>query len=366
MSFHKSLKKIFVFGTVFTVFNVSSVFAGSIGKINAENVNIRVSNSTEAPVISKINNGEVVTVLSHDDGWFKINYANAGIASVYVSSEFVSITEAEGTINSDSVNVRTSPSTSAAVVAKLNSGQAVSVKGLAGDWYALSYNGADAYIHRDFITSDMAKYMASVPATSASETVYAIVNCSGGLNMRSNPSTDSSVISTLYSGSAVDVVEVLGGWVKVKTDDGTAGYLNSEFVSLNKGTKPAVSSKADSLIAYAKQFIGTPYAYGQANLRTGVDCSGFVYSVFKDNGITLNRSSRDQVSNGPKVEKAQLVSGDLVFFSNDGSSGISHVGIYIGDGKFIHSSSGKSWGVVISSLSEAYYIRNYITAARVL
>jgi cell wall-associated NlpC family hydrolase len=74
-------------------------------------------------------------------------------------------------------------------------------------------------------------------------------------------------------------------------------------------------------------------------------------------------------SNGVRVKKANLQKGDLLFFDTSGSNNgrISHVGIYIGNGQFIHSTSSKrTWGVSISSLSEAYYMRTYVTASRVI
>ena len=114
--------------------------------------------------------------------------------------------------------------------------------------------------------------------------------------------------------------------------------------------------------------MGTPYVYGGTNLNKGVDCSGFVYSVYKNFGVNLNRSSAGMASNGVYVEKSNLQPGDLVLFDttgvNDGK--ISHVGIYIGNGQYIHSTSGKEYCVTISELNNDYGLRTYVTARRVL
>ena len=100
-----------------------------------------------------------------------------------------------------------------------------------------------------------------------------------------------------------------------------------------------------------------------AQPKKGFDCSGFTQYVFKSFGIHLSHSSKSQAVEGTAVKKNELRKGDLVFFKTDGK-GISHVGIFLGDGKFAHSSS--KHGVIIDDISEAYYVKRYVTAARIL
>ena len=131
-------------------------------------------------------------------------------------------------------------------------------------------------------------------------------------------------------------------------------------------TRSTGSGNGSAVVAYGKQFIGTPYVWGGTNLNKGVDCSGFVYSVYKNFGISLNRSSYQMVNNGVEVSKSNLQAGDLVFFNSGGDSRISHVGIYCGDGTYVHSTDGKAYGVTVTDLNSGYSAKTYVTARRVL
>ncbi|MBQ9146324.1 MAG: C40 family peptidase [Rikenellaceae bacterium] len=127
----------------------------------------------------------------------------------------------------------------------------------------------------------------------------------------------------------------------------------------------------DSLVQYARQYIGTPYGYGQSNGKR-FDCSGFTSFVFKHYGYTLARSSREQYLEGDSVERGQWQVGDLVFFAgrNGGQSRVGHVGIVVSvddereQFDFIHASTSR--GVIVSHSTERYYASRYIGARRVL
>jgi len=131
------------------------------------------------------------------------------------------------------------------------------------------------------------------------------------------------------------------------------------FLSIGAGSVFAAESKLDETV---DGLIGTPYKFA-GTTTNGFDCSGFTSYVFEQFGIDLPHSSKSQDQEGYWVDKSDLRKGDLVFFNTDGK-GISHVGIYLGDGEFIHSAT--NHGVVKNKLSESYYAKRYVSARRVL
>lgn len=122
-------------------------------------------------------------------------------------------------------------------------------------------------------------------------------------------------------------------------------------------------SENKQLLATVTDWIGTPYRSGSAS-KKGTDCSGFVSKVYKEvYGINLTHSSRSMFQSVEKVKKSAIQAGDLVFFRRGPGKPIYHVGIYLNNNKFVHSAS--SGGVMVSSLKEGYYARNYYAAGRV-
>jgi cell wall-associated NlpC family hydrolase len=124
-----------------------------------------------------------------------------------------------------------------------------------------------------------------------------------------------------------------------------------------------VAAAPSTVVARAQSWRGVRYRYGSAS-RSGTDCSGFTSQLYRTVGVSLPRTSRAQAQVGQRVGKGSLKSGDLVFFRTSRGNRISHVGIYQGNGKFIHASNPRG-GVMVSSLSDGYYSKRFVTARRV-
>jgi len=136
--------------------------------------------------------------------------------------------------------------------------------------------------------------------------------------------------------------------------------LFAMLLLFSAGSVSAFAAEKPSLNKAVQKVVGTPYKYG-GTTTAGFDCSGFVRHIYSQYGIKLPRTSKEQSKAGTFVKKAELKPGDLVFFNTSGR-GVSHAGIYIGDGKFAHASSSK--GVTITKLSDSYYAKRYVTARR--
>jgi peptidoglycan DL-endopeptidase LytE len=127
--------------------------------------------------------------------------------------------------------------------------------------------------------------------------------------------------------------------------------------------EPARAALLAHVRASALGYLGTPYVWG-GTTPSGVDCSGLVYLVYSPYVANLPRTSYDQWTAGVAVDRADLAPGDLVFFNTDGS-GASHVGIYIGDGQFVHPAA-TAQRVIVDRLDASYYATHYLGARRVL
>jgi hypothetical protein len=116
------------------------------------------------------------------------------------------------------------------------------------------------------------------------------------------------------------------------------------------------------VVAVAEAFAGLPYVWAGTSAQSGFDCSGYIYEVMRLNGYAVPRMADHQFEESRRVEKADLKRGDMVFFTTY-LPGPSHVGIYLGDGEFIHASSAGE-GVVVSQLRDGYYAERFLGGGR--
>lgn len=157
------------------------------------------------------------------------------------------------------------------------------------------------------------------------------------------------------------LVEVLDRFEEAQQ---TAVQLQEES-DINDYELPSLS---DSLLDRGKTLLGTPYRYGGASRKSGFDCSGFVSYVYKEElGIKLPRTTSGLLKmDAPVIARSDLEPGDLILFNDRGRGRVSHVGIYMGDDQFIHSSSKRSGGVRVDKLSNRHWNASYLQAKRIL
>jgi cell wall-associated NlpC family hydrolase len=117
----------------------------------------------------------------------------------------------------------------------------------------------------------------------------------------------------------------------------------------------------DEIVSTAKSFIGVPYSWGGTSPQQGFDCSGLTLAVYKLNGLNLPRSSKDQFTVGTPISRSQLSKGDLVFFATSQGKKVTHVGIYTGEGRFIHA-PGKDKRIRYDTLLRGYFKTHFLGA----
>ena len=293
-----------------------------------------------------------------------------------------------GFVNATGLNLRQSPDTGSQVLTTANSGECIVVLGSENGWYKVSYNLQIGYMSADYI---------NVAAAENAELGYGVVTGSG-VNLRSGPDTSYNRVATASQGEKCYIIGVNSGWYKVLYNNQTC-YIRSDFLSLTEvpyenqastsqpkyfrqgkaiGTVPTGSTSLSSsvsssyngtatgaeILSKAQSYLGSPYVYGGAS-PSGFDCSGFVYYVYGTFGISVGRTPAAQASAGTQVDKVSLQVGDIVLFAGTGGSGITHAGIYAGNGQFIHSPNSRST-VSYSDLNSGYWSEHFYCGIRVV
>ncbi|MBN2898436.1 MAG: C40 family peptidase [Clostridia bacterium] len=254
-------------------------------------------------------------------------------------------------ITADKLNIREDMAIDATILGSLDQETVVGTSELTDGWYKISYSGKPAYISADYaeVVED-----------------FSIGYITGqNVNVRDVPSTEESTVLSRLSDAEIQIHAKENDWYHITTADGVEGYVFADLVSLEDGN---LSSNADAanLISIAKSKLGCPYAWAQEGPNS-FDCSGFAKYCFKQAyGIDLPHSASAISQKGTRVSKSELQAGDLVFFATSGSGSVNHVGIYIGNGDFIHASSSSSNGhqVHINSVTTGYYSTAYKWAQR--
>ena len=294
-----------------------------IGFVNASSLRLRSAADDTASVITSAQKGECVVVIAKEGQWYKVNY---NLHEGYMHEDYLTVSTKEnaelgyGSICGSAVNLRTGPSTSYGVAAVGNTGDKCYILGLNEGWYKVLYKDKICYIRSDFLVLTEIPYENKASANTPKF-------------FRGGKST-----GLLPSDAALN---------------GQASSPSSEPITIT----------GSSILAEAQKYLGTPYAAGGAS-PGGFDCSGLVYYVLKQVGYSPYRTPADQIKHSTAVSKNSLKPGDLVFFSSNGGRSVTHVGIYSGNGQFIHAPNSRSV-VSYSDLTTGYWSNTYYAARRV-
>lgn len=323
-----------------STFAVTASAAGNtmygIGFVKASSLRLRSEPNTTSSTIDFAPRNECVVVISKSGEWYKVNY-NLQIG--YMHEDYLSVLTREnaelgyGSVTGSNVNLRRGPSTSYGRVAQADKGDQVYIIGLNNGWYKVIYGSNICYIRSDYVE------LAEIPYEN-----------------QESPNSPKFFRLGKSTGTAPSAAALNGS----SSSSGSASNDSSESDSDDSGSTG--SATGAQIVAEAQKYLGTPYVYGGAS-PSGFDCSGFVYYVLKQLGYSPYRTPADQYTQGTYVAKSDLQPGDIVFFANTYASGLSHVGIYTGNGQFIHSPNSRST-VSYSDLTTGYWANHYYGARR--
>ncbi len=383
--------------------NSNTVQASKNGIVTATALNVRSSGNTNSRIIGSLSKNAKVQIISTSNGWHKIKYNNT---TGFVSAEYIntsstntnsgngtnnnsstdSTVKSTGFVNADALNVRSSGNTSSKIVGTLYKNSKVEILSTSNGWHKIKFKGGTAFVSSEFISKNSSSTdknpgtgtVTPPEVTPPSHTVngkVAIVNADA-LNVRSGAGTSHAIITTVRYGSKLPIISYTNGWYNVKVGN-TNGYISGDYVTIsdeNQSSNPIVKETpliqsnytGDDIVSKAEEYLGVPYLWGGFT-PVGFDCSGLVQYVYKQLGISLERSTYYQVHQGVIVDRKDLKPGDLIFFTtnDDDSNDISHVGIYKGNDLFIQAPKPGDC-VRVSNLNSAYYSNRYYIAKRII
>lgn len=310
--------------------SASSSTMYGIGFVTASSLRLRCEANSSSATLDIAPNNDCVVVISKTGEWYKVNY---NLREGYMHEDYLSVAAREnaelgyGKITGNSVNLRTGPSTAHSVAAVSAKDEKCYIIGINNGWYKVIYKDKPAYIRSDYVALTEIPYENKESANSPKF-------------FRLGKSTGVAPSASALNGT------------------GGSGSSNAS------GTTPTVDPVSGAqILAEARKYLGVRYISGGAS-PSGFDCSGLVYYVLKQLGYSPYRTPADQFRHGTYVAKSDLKAGDIVFFAGTGASGISHVGIYAGNGQFIHAPNSRST-VSYSDLTSGYWANHYYGARRI-
>ena len=373
----KKLKVCICLTGVITLSVAGQSFAQTL-TVNTDVLNVRSQPMVSSQKIGSIKINEEYEILDKADGWLQINFNNN---KGWVSEEYVNVNDevevneevsSQGEtskikkVSTSVLNVRDGNSTFAKKIGTLKIGDEVKVIETINQWDKIEAKDISGWVCNTYLAEievDTQKEEDLILKTAVINTAL--------LNVRAESDGQSKKIGSLKKNAVVAIVGEENGWYKIKYNN-EYGYILSDYTvnkdiqisrgSYTRGERPSVAAQTATTLAL--QYVGCKYVWGGTS-PNGFDCSGLVYYVYKDYVPNLGRSARPQATTGTTIEKENLIMGDLVFFGEDGGKTVTHVGIYVGDGIFVHAANSKR-GVVTDSLLSGYYEKNFLHAKRIV
>ncbi|NLA96282.1 MAG: SH3 domain-containing protein [Clostridiaceae bacterium] len=353
--------------------------------VNTEVANLREEPSTDSEIIGAAFMDDRIFQISDNGGWSKVRTEGGVIAYVFnhllrdtpPANPFIK-TNRKLYAASSSVNVRSSPTTDASVLARLTMDQAVTELEANDTWSKVKLESGTT----GFVRSELLTHIEPPPAgfTKTSGSVYVTTNAA---NIRSEPNTNCAIVVVVRYRDKLTVKAVGPSWTMIQTSAGKTGYISNDLISKDQpapasssggsgdsggsgstsgGSSSSSNDSRQLVVDIARSALGVPYRYSGKTM-SAFDCSGLVKYVFEAIGYKNIPHGADPQARqlGTRIaisgkDYSGLLPGDLLFFSR--GSGYHHVGIYIGNDQMIHASSSHG-GVIITDL------QRYVAAARV-
>lgn len=343
------------------------------GLVLCDAANIRAEANTDSDPIECLSQDEVVTITGVENGWYQLTLSSGAVG--YVRSDLVDPTAdipAEkifdyAVIQCAAANLRTEPDSESDKTDVLYSGSLCTLVQQVGDWYEVQYGETTGYVLSSLVTATNDESDGSTDVETLNEALEREAQEAAAAEeaakqaaqavqaAQESAKQEESASQQTVSGSDTSYEETSGATTEKETESYDEPETETETASS--------SSAGSTIVSVAKNYLGVPYVWG-GTTPSGFDCSGFVQYVFRQCGYSISRTATPQYSDGTPVSYSNLQPGDLVFFERTyNETGITHVGIYIGGGEFIHAGGGC---VKISSLSESYYSSRYYGACRIV
>lgn len=311
--------------------------------------------------LTKNQNYDIMLKRKESDSLLKFIKVSVTTAALILLTSVSAFAQTVGVVNCGALNLRSGPSTADSVIGTLYNGTVVDIMEFTNNgWSKVIYNNLNGFVATQYLS------IRSTDGTSRGGSRTGVIEKNGyintsALNFRVAPSTGADIIGAYCQNNPVYVIEDAGeGWYKTVIN-GVIGYTAAQYITL--GQAPVVNtSKGQQIVEYAKQFLGVPYVYG-GNSPSGFDCSGFTKYVMNHFGISIPRVADDQSRAGTYVSRDALMPGDVICFNNGRYNGVNHVGIYVGDGQFIHAPQ-PGYSIKFDTIQSGYYNDCYYNARR--